>query len=341
MLTAADVNSLYPSIQLDRGMSALRWFMDKHTSFNQTLKDLCLKLAYFVLTNNYVECKELGDTIYCQRIGTAMGTSFSVVYALHRTVRLETPILEDGRFRPCIRLYKRYIDDLFLIWTGSAALLCEFRLALGSADSEISLSWNGYSSAEDAVNPQVVGSRKHDQVDFLDLDMRVEHCFSNEKMAMDTSKIVFRPYRKPGNAYAYIPFNSFHGRHTFRGWIMAKLLRLATNSSSPEIWLDEGMAFYHWLRSRGYPRWSLDLVFKKVTWQRRTQILNGVRKQTNAFFDEYRVCELTLRNAPEWPMLKEHLDLSLKEVVQSHVQGHFSTAGLSGSVKRTSLGINS
>ena len=34
MLTAADVNALYPSIQVERGMAALRWFMDHHTSFN-------------------------------------------------------------------------------------------------------------------------------------------------------------------------------------------------------------------------------------------------------------------------------------------------------------------
>jgi hypothetical protein len=82
MLTAADINALYPSIQLDRGMAALRWFIEQHTSINQTLKDLCLKLAHFVLTNNYVECEELGDASYRQIIGTAMGTSFSVVYAI-------------------------------------------------------------------------------------------------------------------------------------------------------------------------------------------------------------------------------------------------------------------
>jgi hypothetical protein len=64
MLTAADVNALNPSIQLERGMTALRRFMEHHTSFNQTLKDLCLRLAHFVLTNNYVECEELGDAFY-------------------------------------------------------------------------------------------------------------------------------------------------------------------------------------------------------------------------------------------------------------------------------------
>ena len=30
-LTAADVNALYPSIQLDKGLAALRWFMEHHT----------------------------------------------------------------------------------------------------------------------------------------------------------------------------------------------------------------------------------------------------------------------------------------------------------------------
>ena len=64
MLTAADVNAFYPSIQLERGMAALRWFMDHHTTFNQTLKDLCLRLRHFVLTNSYVVCKELRDAIY-------------------------------------------------------------------------------------------------------------------------------------------------------------------------------------------------------------------------------------------------------------------------------------
>ena len=60
-LASADVNAFYPSIRLERGMAALSWFMNRRTLFSQTLKDLCLKL-HFVLTNNYVECKELGNS---------------------------------------------------------------------------------------------------------------------------------------------------------------------------------------------------------------------------------------------------------------------------------------
>ena len=35
------------------------------------------------------------------------------------------------------------------------------------------------------------------------------------------------------------------------------------------------------------------------------------------FFETYRACVLTLRNAPEWPALKTQLGLSLKELVES------------------------
>ncbi len=40
-------------------------------------------------------------------------------------------------------------------------------------------------------------------------------------------------------------------------------------------------------------------------------------KKNNEFFKTYRACVLTLRNAPEWPMPKELLDLSFSELTES------------------------
>jgi hypothetical protein len=317
-LTTADVAALYPSIRLDRGMAALRWFMDNHTSFNQTLKDLCLRLANFVLTNNYVQCKELGGDIYHQHIGTAMGTSFSVVYAVIFMIHLESPILEDPRFRSFIQLYKRFIDDIFLIWTGSATTLCEFRRALGSADDTIKLDWGGYESQAEALDHTVVEAKRHDRAEFLDLDICVERSRPATRTGIGSWYLTFRPYRKPGNAHAYIPFTSFHARHTFRGWVLAELLRLLTHSSTVDIWQEEGEFFYHCLCSRGYPRDFLRAVFREITWGRRVRMLEPKRKeQGDQFFETYRACVLTLRNAPEWPALKSQLDLNLKDLVES------------------------
>ena len=101
-------------------------------------------------------------------------------------------------------------------------------------------------------------------------------------------------------------------------WVLAELLRLMTHSSMPELWREEGSIFYHHLCSRGYPRGFLRTVFQEVTWTRRSELLKGSRhKENNAFFKTYRACVLTLRNAPEWPRLRELLDLSLSELVES------------------------
>jgi len=84
-------------------------------------------------------------------VGTAMGTSFSVVYAIIFMIWFVTPIVNDVKFRQYIRLHKRFIDDLFLTWTGPAAVLCDFRRALATADEAISLDWSGYESHQEAV----------------------------------------------------------------------------------------------------------------------------------------------------------------------------------------------
>ena len=309
MLTAADVNALYPSIRLQDGMAALQWFMDHHTDFNHTLKDLCMELAHFVLTNNYVECEELGSAVYHQIVGTAMGTTFSVIYAIIFMIWLESPIVNDPRFSQYIRLYKRFIDDLLLIWNGPTAILCEFRHAMARANENISLDWNGYESQAEALDPSMVTMEPHRQVNFLDLDLTW-----NQAETRKSSQISMRPYRKPGNAYAYIPFNSFHGRHTFRGWVVAELLRLATHSSTPNIWLEETKCFYHHLSSRGYPRRFLAQVFQEVTWARRTEVLKRSDEKNDDFFKTYRACVLTIRNAPEWPRLRKLMDLSLNKL---------------------------
>ena len=79
-------------------------------------------------------------------VGTAIGTSFSGVCAVIFTIWFETPIVNDVRFRQYILLYKLFIDDLLLIWTGSAAVLYDLLRALATADEAISLDWSGHKS---------------------------------------------------------------------------------------------------------------------------------------------------------------------------------------------------
>ncbi len=84
----------------------------------------------------------------------------------------------------------------------------------------------------------MVTAKRHEQVNFLDLDMTLQRVMTQ---TATTVLVLFRPYNKPVNAYAYIPFTSFHGHYTFRGWVLAELLGLMTHKSTPELW----SVFYH------------------------------------------------------------------------------------------------
>jgi hypothetical protein len=142
----------------------------------------------------------------------------------------------------------------------------------------------------------VVEAKHHDRAEFLDLDICVERSQPATRTGVGSWYLMFRPYRKPGNAHAYIPFTSFHARHTFRGWVLAELLslRLLTHSSTVDIWQEEGEFFYHCLCSRGYQRDFLRAVFREITWGRRARMLEPKRKeQGDQFFETLGLCANT------------------------------------------------
>jgi len=113
---------------------------------------------------------------------------------------------------------------------------------LGNANDNIKLEWLGTPSAEDTVNPARFDQHQHRQVNFLDLAITIMY---SERSA----DFAFKVYRKPGTAYAYLPYGSYHARHVFRGWLKAEMHRLLTHSSSPAVWLEECVVFYSHLRN--------------------------------------------------------------------------------------------
>jgi len=74
------------------------------SGFMEDLQIIYLNMARFILENNYVEYEEDGkEFIFLQKIGTAMGTTFSVTYAIIFMIWVETPVIRE--FQSCIVLY--------------------------------------------------------------------------------------------------------------------------------------------------------------------------------------------------------------------------------------------
>ena len=118
-LLSCDIVSLYSSIPIDLGLQALAYWIDKlpHEINQRFTKEFVLKLAEFVLRNNYFVFDE---KMYHQVIGTAMGSIFAPPYAQLTIGFLEEtrlyPLLLPSKFdletcKKIIEFFYRFMDD--------------------------------------------------------------------------------------------------------------------------------------------------------------------------------------------------------------------------------------
>lgn len=125
ILTSIDVESLYSNIPHKKGIEVVTNFVNQMYPDEQQNKFM-MDLLAFLLTHNYFM---FGGVHYLQIQGVAMGTTCAPAYAnlflgAWEKEMLEGPLLEC--YTKFIYLYKRYIDDVLLIWTGPEQMFLEF-----------------------------------------------------------------------------------------------------------------------------------------------------------------------------------------------------------------------
>ena len=87
---------------------------DNYTQPEQPISEVLTELIDIVLKNNVFK---FNNNYYLQIQGTAMGTKMAPVYANLFMGKVEEQLIELGK--PHIKLWRRFIDDIFVIWTGS------------------------------------------------------------------------------------------------------------------------------------------------------------------------------------------------------------------------------
>ena len=315
LLNTADVTALYPSINIEDGLKAFDWFMELYlTDCPLETRHFMSALARWVLQNNFIEFEGVK---YHQLIGTAMGTIFSVMFANIFMLHLESPII--NKYKTDIQLYKRFIDDIKCIWKGSKGNLCKFKQEFNSAHPNIKLTWSGYNKTE-GYNLDTFQPLAHVSVNFMDVSITLSteaiKFFSENGDRQLKDLFHFRVYRKKCNAYAYIPFDSFHPKHNRIGWFRGVILWMLIRCSVVEEWREECKLFKYFVLSRGHRRRELEQEMQKVTWSQRKALLEkALVKPINndKFFEQHKACVLSIRRTPKWEQTRQLLDLDLTE----------------------------
>ena len=111
LLGTVDVTALYTNIPHEEGIQKIITFMKRHNAPDNEIL-LVQELLPHILKKNYFQ---FNNEEYLQTSGTAMGTRCAPNYAIIFMAELEEDFLHQQPKKPVI--WKRFIDDIFLVWT--------------------------------------------------------------------------------------------------------------------------------------------------------------------------------------------------------------------------------
>lgn len=223
LIVSLDVTSLYTNINLELLSSILakeNLFLDK--------------MFKFVTNNNYFL---FNNQVYRQKQGLAMGTNAAVNLAnFYLATLLDKVILQEKK----VLFYKRFIDDLFLFWTGTIPELNAFKLEMDNLIPGIKFTMES----------------SNQELPFLDLNI----------MLRSDNQIHYSVYQKPMHKFQYLTRKSCHPPHTTKGVVKGELQRYFRNSSHKSYFDHTRDLFYRRLLRRGYSEKYLIPIFNDFTW---------------------------------------------------------------------------
>lgn len=177
-----------------------------------------------------------------------MGTRVGPNYANIFMGVLEGEFLNSQSLKPLY--YKRFIDDVFLIWTHGQTNLITFIDAFNSAHPSISFSYQ-YSPST---------------VNFLDVNVTVSE-----------GKLITKLYRKPTDKQQYLHFQSSHVKHCKTGIPYSQAHRFRRICSKEEDFNDNCKELRSALLKQKYPVEIIDNAIDRARNLNRSDILRGTK----------------------------------------------------------------
>lgn len=250
-IVTADVSSLYTNIPNSEGIAATIEALKQHKESTPPYTpstDIMRELMAFTLERNYFKFM---DQDYLQIHGCAMGTKMAPNYANLFMAKLETAWIADHAH--FIRLWRRYLDDIFCLFRGTESQLKDFITTVNNSHASIKLDFE-YSK---------------DHANFLDL-----HIYKDGNNKLQTTI-----YRKKTNKNLLLHFKSHHSLHIKRNIVYTQALRYKRLISEPDVLLKELGNLCDIFIARGYPRSLIRSQIEKAKLIPRTELLKHKQRK--------------------------------------------------------------
>lgn len=283
----ADAGSCFTSMPRAVMRECLAEFLDRHIALGNTTatrKALLLAILAELLKCNFLEYK---GHVWRQQTGVPMGTNAGPEAAtVTLLIKIDLPLLR--QFNRRIKMYRRWIDDLY-IETDTPETALEVQQWLLTREP-----WLRFT---------VVIHTQH--ADFLDMRIFKPPGFAVER------KLAVRVADKELSRHLYVPFSSFHPKHSFSGVVVGELIRAARLCTRPSDWLEFRERLFNWLRARQYPTLFLAKWMARVRYSIRQRYTPDTRMHT-------QLHNTRTRTAAVFPYTPYTAQLPLQQAIRKH-----------------------
>ena len=258
ILVSIDVSSLYTNIPHEEGIKAC---IEALTSCSdpdplQPPIEIIEEMLNIVLKNNVME---FNGEFFLQLQGTAMGTKMAPAYANLFMGSLEPKLQSLGRGH--IHVWRRFIDDIFLIWIGSHEQLTNYIKQINSIHPTIKFTYE----------------KSDRELTFLDVVVYKGPTF-NETHILDT-----KTHIKPTNKQLYVHRTSYHPNSVKKAIPKGETVRYLRSNSRRDTYQQIVKRLKLKLLQRGYKAKELMKIIKEFPHSRRAEFLTkNNRKETKA-----------------------------------------------------------
>ena len=292
LIVTGDVTALYTNMKIDRILDSIRHIFHLYPATGRPDEEL-LNLLEITLTRNDFS---FGHNIYLQICGTAMGKGYAPSLANIYLIKFDEAARTGFHIKP--KTYWRYLDDIHLIWPGTAAQLKEYENFLNSIIPGITVCL----VAKENIN------------EFL--DTRTYKYRTPENKYLVKTKIFF----KSTDTHQLLHKKSYHPKHTFKGLLKSQFIRFKRISSFKIEYEEACRTLGRVLQKRGYSS-RLFRTIKRQVWQDNTNTEVGTALNTQ---------EKPLQLLPvitHYDKISSTLNRKWKAIVANNsvLNGHFRT----------------
>ena len=259
-LVTLDIESMYNNITDDLGLSAARKYLNcrqEQDDINYTSRDpkvstnslmeglkLCLDSNYF----------KFNEKIFKQKGGVGTGIKLAPPYACLAVGGFEEKAFKElsPAVKEAIVIWKRFIDDIFLLFRGSEEMCNQLVDWLNNIMPGIIKLKSNYSN---------------ECVEFLDL-----------KIMIGNGKLLTDLYIKPTNLQLYLDYRSNHPEPCKNAIVYCQALRIVERCSLPELAVPHLEQLKSKFLERNYPENIVDMQIEKAKGKDRKQLIYQGRK---------------------------------------------------------------